>query len=144
MANRLLHQPRLHAVEEFRDAVRDVVGDEPHAFDAVDPANARSSVEREAIVSRQVPNELLVNHRTCLCRAARARIWRAEWVGMRGGCQNQCSRDGGGEIWLLRLRALLARAHSDETNYRDYRDRYRAMATSLCFEGHMAWAEAMP
>jgi hypothetical protein len=48
------------------------------------------------------------------------------------------------EIWLLRLRALLARAHSDETNYRDYRDRYRAMATSLCFEGHMAMAEAMP
>jgi hypothetical protein len=48
------------------------------------------------------------------------------------------------EIWLLRLWALLARAHSDETNYREYRDRYRAMAKSLCFEGHMAWAEAMP
>jgi hypothetical protein len=48
------------------------------------------------------------------------------------------------DIWLLRLRALLARAHSDETNYRHYRDRYRAMATSAGFEGHMAWAEAMP
>jgi hypothetical protein len=48
------------------------------------------------------------------------------------------------EIWLLRLRALLARAHSDETNYRDYRDRYRAMASSLGFEGHIEWAEAMP
>ena len=48
------------------------------------------------------------------------------------------------EIWLLRLRALLARAHGDEAAYRDYRDRYRAMATSLGFEGHMAWAEAMP
>jgi hypothetical protein len=48
------------------------------------------------------------------------------------------------EIWLLRLRALLARARGDEDAYRDYRDRYRAMATSLCFEGHMAWAEAMP
>ena len=48
------------------------------------------------------------------------------------------------EIWLLRLRALLARAHGDETAYRDYRDRYRAMATSLGFEGHMTWAEAMP
>ncbi len=48
------------------------------------------------------------------------------------------------DIWLLRLRALLARAHGDETGYRDYRDRYRAMATSLGFEGHMAWAEAMP
>jgi adenylate cyclase len=47
------------------------------------------------------------------------------------------------EIWLLRLRALLARAHGDETGYRDYRDRYRTMATSLGFEGHIAWAEAM-
>ena len=25
-----------------------------------------------------------------------------------------------------------------------YRDRYRAMAKSLGFEGHMKWAEAMP
>jgi hypothetical protein len=48
------------------------------------------------------------------------------------------------DIMLLRLRALLARAHGDETAYRDYRDRYRAMATSLGFEGHMKWAEAMP
>ena len=32
----------------------------------------------------------------------------------------------------------------DEAAYRDYRDRYRDMATSLGFEGHMAWAEAMP
>ncbi len=48
------------------------------------------------------------------------------------------------EIWLLRLRALLARAHGDETSYRDHRDRYRDMAKSLGFEGHIAWAEAMP
>ena len=48
------------------------------------------------------------------------------------------------DIWLLRLRALLARAHGDEAAYRDYRDRYRAMAKTLGFEGHMAWAEAMP
>ncbi len=48
------------------------------------------------------------------------------------------------DVWLLRLRALLARAHGDDTAYRDYRDRYRAMATSLGFEGHMKWAEAMP
>ena len=47
------------------------------------------------------------------------------------------------EIWLLRLRALLARARGDEDAYRDYRDRYRAMATELGFEGHMAVAEAM-
>ncbi len=48
------------------------------------------------------------------------------------------------EIWLLRLHALLARAHGDDAAYRDYRDRYRAMATSLGFDGHIAWAEAMP
>jgi hypothetical protein len=48
------------------------------------------------------------------------------------------------DIWLLRMRALLARAQGDDTGYRDYRDRYRAMATSLGFEGHMKWAEAMP
>jgi hypothetical protein len=45
---------------------------------------------------------------------------------------------------VLRLRALLARACGDEVAYRDYRKRYRAMATSLGFEGHMKWAEAMP
>ena len=48
------------------------------------------------------------------------------------------------EVWLLRMPALLARAHGDDTAYRDYRDRYRAMATSLGFEGHMKWADAMP
>jgi hypothetical protein len=48
------------------------------------------------------------------------------------------------EIWLLRSRALLARARGDEIAYRDYRVRYCAMATSLGFEGHIAWAEAMP
>jgi class 3 adenylate cyclase len=48
------------------------------------------------------------------------------------------------DIWLLRLRALLAWAHGDDTAYRDYRDRYRDMARTLGFEGHIAWAEAMP
>jgi len=48
------------------------------------------------------------------------------------------------EIWLLRLRALLARVHGDDTADRDYRDRYRDMARTLGFEGHIAWAEAMP
>jgi hypothetical protein len=47
------------------------------------------------------------------------------------------------DIWLLRLRALLARARGDDAAYRDYRDRYRAMAESLGFEGHIAWAKAM-
>jgi adenylate cyclase len=48
------------------------------------------------------------------------------------------------EITLLRLRALLASARGDEAAYRDHRDRYRAMATSLGFEGHTKWAAALP
>jgi class 3 adenylate cyclase len=48
------------------------------------------------------------------------------------------------DIWLLRLRALLAQARSDATAYADFRDRYRDMAKTLGFEGHIAWAEAMP
>ncbi len=47
------------------------------------------------------------------------------------------------DIWLLRLRALLAQSRGDESGYREFRQRYRAMATSLSFEGHMQWAEAM-
>jgi adenylate cyclase len=47
------------------------------------------------------------------------------------------------DIWLLRLRALMAQAQGDDGAYRDYRDRYRKMATELVFEGHMVWAEAM-
>ena len=48
------------------------------------------------------------------------------------------------EIWLLRLRALLARAHDDADAYADFRDHYRDMARTLGFEGYIAWAEAMP
>jgi hypothetical protein len=48
------------------------------------------------------------------------------------------------DIWLLRLRALLARAHGDEARYREYQDRYRDMARTLEFEGHIDWADTMP
>jgi hypothetical protein len=47
------------------------------------------------------------------------------------------------ELPLLRLRALLARSRGDEPAYLGYRDRYRAMANDLGFEGHMATAAAM-
>jgi len=47
------------------------------------------------------------------------------------------------DIWLLRLRALLARAQGDAGAHAHLRDRYRAMAESLGFEGHIAWAEGM-
>jgi class 3 adenylate cyclase len=48
------------------------------------------------------------------------------------------------DVWLLRLRALLARAHGDAAAYTHLRDRYRDMAKTLGFEGHIDWAEAMP
>ncbi len=48
------------------------------------------------------------------------------------------------EIWLQRLRALLARAQGDVEAYTHFRDRYRDMARTLGFEGHIDWAEAMP
>ena len=48
------------------------------------------------------------------------------------------------DLCLLRLRALLAQARGDDTTYREYRDRYRDMARTLGFEGHIAWAEEMP
>ncbi|CPR11804.1 membrane-anchored adenylyl cyclase [Mycobacterium bohemicum DSM 44277] len=44
------------------------------------------------------------------------------------------------EIWLPRLRAALRRAHGDEAGYRDYRERYRELAETLGFEGHIDWA----
>ena len=47
------------------------------------------------------------------------------------------------EIWLLRLRALLARARRDSAAYLRFRHRYRDMAESLEFDGHRAWAETM-
>jgi hypothetical protein len=47
------------------------------------------------------------------------------------------------EITLLRLRALLTRARGDDVAYRDLVNRYHAMAESLGFEGHIAWAKAM-
>jgi hypothetical protein len=47
------------------------------------------------------------------------------------------------EVWLLLSRTLLARARGDMVAYADLRDRYRDMATSLGFEAHIAWAEAM-
>jgi len=47
------------------------------------------------------------------------------------------------DIWRLRMQAHAARAQGEDAIYRDYRDRYRKMATELGFEGHPAWAEAM-
>ncbi len=48
------------------------------------------------------------------------------------------------ELSLLRMRSLVAKAHGDHAAYRDFVNRYRAMAERLGFEGHVAMAEATP
>jgi adenylate cyclase len=48
------------------------------------------------------------------------------------------------DLFVLRLRALLARARGEDMVYREHRNRYRAMANELGYQGHMAWAAAMP
>ncbi len=47
------------------------------------------------------------------------------------------------DVWVLRLRALLAHVRGDSA-YLELRDRYREAATSPGYQGHMAWAETMP
>ncbi|OBG55281.1 MULTISPECIES: adenylate/guanylate cyclase domain-containing protein [unclassified Mycobacterium] len=47
------------------------------------------------------------------------------------------------EIWLYRMRALMARARGESDAYACFRDRYRDMARTLGFVGHADWAEAM-
>jgi hypothetical protein len=47
------------------------------------------------------------------------------------------------DVWMLRMRAMLADARGEDRRYRDHRDRYRTLATSLGFEGHVQWAAAM-
>ncbi|ORB65291.1 ATP-binding protein [Mycolicibacterium tusciae] len=54
--------------------------------------------------------------------------------------------DGGSvmlDLILLRLRALMARSDGDEPAYRELVGRYGAMAESLGFDGHVAWAEEL-
>jgi hypothetical protein len=46
------------------------------------------------------------------------------------------------EIWVLRLRALLAAARGDEAAHRNFSRRHRAMATKLGRLGHMAMADS--
>jgi hypothetical protein len=61
------------------------------------------------------------------------------------GLANLPADDGSAirEITLLRLRALLARSCGDNVAYRDLVGRYREMAESLGFQGHIDWADAM-
>ncbi|WP_353612398.1 hypothetical protein [Mycobacterium sp. 852002-51961_SCH5331710] len=48
------------------------------------------------------------------------------------------------DVWVLRLKTLLARACGEETAYRQLGQRYREMADDLGYEGHQKWAAALP
>jgi hypothetical protein len=45
------------------------------------------------------------------------------------------------DIWLLRSRALVARARSDQAAYKKLVRRYQMMAKSSGYEGHIEWSE---
>ncbi|RDH79031.1 cyclase [Mycolicibacterium moriokaense] len=47
------------------------------------------------------------------------------------------------DVMVLRLRALLARAHGDDAAFRDWAGRYHALAESVGYEAHTEWAKAM-
>ncbi len=47
------------------------------------------------------------------------------------------------EVQLLRMRALLARAHGDDAGYRSYVERYRTRAAACGYPGSVAIAETM-
>ncbi|OBH93339.1 adenylate/guanylate cyclase domain-containing protein [Mycobacterium sp. E2733] len=110
------------AVELSRAAVEA----EYSSGDMIDLAAATATLV-EALLRRSGPTDL---------REAQAAIERLAAVPTEPGFVMN-------EIWLLRMRALEAQARGDELAYRDYRGRYRAMANSLGFEGHIAWAEEM-
>jgi class 3 adenylate cyclase len=86
--------------------------------------------------TRLLVRELLVDSDESGVGEAEAAIERLAAVHILNGLAIQ-------DVTLLQLRALLARAKSDEVTYRELADRYFAMATSLGFEGHMKWADAM-
>lgn len=48
------------------------------------------------------------------------------------------------DVWVLRVKALLAHTTGDDAAYRELADRYRKMAHDLGYEGHQKWAAAMP
>ncbi|WP_083407246.1 AAA family ATPase [Mycolicibacterium rutilum] len=47
------------------------------------------------------------------------------------------------DVWLLRSRALLARAQGDRATYRELACGYRRTAERFGYEGHLRWAAAM-
>ena len=62
-----------------------------------------------------------------------------DWLALVRPDQASAIRD----VTLMRLRALLARAHGDDVGFRDLVNRYRHLAHRHGFDGHIDWSEAM-
>jgi hypothetical protein len=87
------------------------------------PGYSQSSATRRRGASHVRPPDL----RTVSCRADARLTW---WLSFPTVAHHRFDETDG--------------VHIDAAAYTHFRDRYRAMATSLGFEGHMRWAEAMP
>ena len=61
-------------------------------------------------------------------------------VGASRSLLDEIVRDGARQMLAAALKAEVA---ADAAGYTHFRDRYRDMAKTLGFEGHIAWAEAM-
>jgi hypothetical protein len=149
----------LELIEQFREFVR---GRLPFLVPVIELGAARETAkrgDRDAAIAamRQAVDELRQAGRlgygvwgtcvlveTLLQRGADCDL--AEAQETIEGLANLPDDDGSAirEVTLLRLRTLLSRARGDEATYRDLVNRYRAMAESLGFEGHIDWAAAMP
>ncbi|OBI88687.1 adenylate/guanylate cyclase domain-containing protein [Mycobacterium sp. 1245805.9] len=110
----------------------------PLMRDAVDHLVRRGQLLAWGVVATGVLVETLLE------RGAHVDLWEAEAAIERLATAPTDVGLATRDILLLRLRALLARARDDAAAYADLRDRYREMANSLGFEGHIEWAREMP
>jgi adenylate cyclase len=101
--------------------------DELYDSDNMFNVDVGSSAFAEALIARGTERDLA--EADAVTERLSASLPGARWV----------TRD----LHVLRLRALLAAARSDDGAYQKFRDRYRATANDLGYEGHMAWAAAL-
>jgi adenylate cyclase len=120
-------QKARHGLIDDAVVVLEAVLDDVIASGGIGPHGHATEVMVELLLQRGEPADVA---------AAREAIERLEAMPVEPGVVVH-------NIVLLRLRALVAQARGDEAEYQQYRDRYRAMANEIGFEGHMAMAEAM-
>ena len=107
-----------------------------------------TSSSRTSVSRRLSPQAVLVVRETCrpqgwFCWQPKAATSSAAYR-LRTGCVLLATAlTRAVQASTSRLNALLARARGDDVTHRDLASRYREMAESLGYEGHIAWAKAM-